>query len=345
VSALESLKVHEGEMSSLIEMNNALQSASSLDEIFELLQLYCERLLSKFSGSLYILNASKNYLEVKMSWNNPNMNENTFYPENCWSLRQGKIYFYFNKEEKIPCKHQLKHHIDEYICVPLLAQSEILGVLYLEINQARDYSKNEVYRLEAENLKLIETISGHISLAISNINLRDKLNKRAIIDPLTSLYNRSYLDDTLERDIDRAIRKGTTIAVVMMDLDNFKHINDAYSHPAGDRVLREISDLLLKNIRNSDLVCRYGGEEILIGMYDIPREEAYNQIERIRKKIENLTVTYGADLIGPLSASFGMAMCPQDATTLEAIIAAADSALYESKKTGKNKITFYRKDQ
>lgn len=337
---LEKLKKHNVEMLIISDMNSALQSSSSIEEMLEILQIYCTRLLPKFSGALYIINSSSNFLEEKMLWNDPKMKTIMFSPGQCWALLQGKIYFYSNASEKIPCKHQIQEKIENYICIPLLAQNEVVGVLYLE-SKKLTLDDNSIQ--EDINQPLIENIAAHISLAIANIKLHETLKMRAIIDPLTTLYNRSYLNESLERDVQRANRQKSRLVIVMMDIDDFKMINDTYGHEAGDRVLHEIGKTLSQNTRQSDLLCRYGGEEFLIALYDASKEEAYKQIESLRQQIEKMVVSFGHNILGSFSASFGIAICPEDGDTMEKVIAAADTALYQSKNTGKNKITLYKK--
>ncbi|MBP9727604.1 MAG: diguanylate cyclase, partial [Gammaproteobacteria bacterium] len=236
------------------DMNNKLRSSGSMQETVSMALLYLKKILPFSSGVIYLMNHSKNYLEAVAEWNEPNVTEHIFTPDQCWGLRQGKIYFYINKDESMPCKHsEGESHIRSYVCMPLLALNEVVGVLHLQITNSHDMDQNEIIKLYENNNLMIQNIAGQISLSISNIKLYEVLKQRSTRDLLTSLYNRSYLSDTFERDVQRAKRNNTSIVVIMMDIDFFKNVNDTYGHEAGDAVLREVSKLLTRELRKSDI--------------------------------------------------------------------------------------------
>lgn len=336
------LKKHDDELSIINEMNGALQSASSLTETLDMVKNYCQRLLSFTKGVLYIMNASRNYLESLADWNDPDVPDQILLPEQCWGLRQGKIYQYFGHAGKLPCKHaMIAEEVKPYVCVPLLAQNNIIGLLFLQMKDAGNVSMERLTQQIAENEFLIENIAGHISLAIANMKLQEALKIRSIRDSLTGLYNRSYMDESLYRDIDRANRKNISLAVIMIDLDHFKSINDTFGHEAGDLVLVEVAKLLMSHTRRSDIVCRYGGEEFLMTLYDVSEEEAFERCEQIRKAIRDVNIFFGETLISRITASFGIAMYPKVSDDWQRLIRAADEALYHSKNSGRNRITLY----
>jgi diguanylate cyclase (GGDEF)-like protein len=322
------------------DMNNKLRSSGSMQETVSMALLYLKKILPFSSGVIYLMNHSKNYLEAVAEWNEPNVTEHIFTPDQCWGLRQGKIYFYINKDESMPCKHsEGESHIRSYVCMPLLALNEVVGVLHLQITNSHDMDQNEIIKLYENNNLMIQNIAGQISLSISNIKLYEVLKQRSTRDLLTGLYNRSYLSDTFERDVQRAKRNNTSIVVIMMDIDFFKNVNDTYGHEAGDAVLREVSKLLTRELRKSDIACRYGGEEFLIILYDTVFQDASERIEQLRQKISNLQFHFVA--LFSITVSFGVAMFPEDGNNSEELIKAADQALYVSKKTGRNKVTVY----
>lgn len=322
------------------DMNNKLRSSGSMQETVSMALLYLKKILPFSSGVIYLMNHSKNYLEAVAEWNEPNVTEHIFTPDQCWGLRQGKIYFYINKDESMPCKHsEGESHIRSYVCMPLLALNEVVGVLHLQITNSHDMDQNEIIKLYENNNLMIQNIAGQISLSISNIKLYEVLKQRSTRDLLTGLYNRSYLSDTFERDVQRAKRNNTSIVVIMMDIDFFKNVNDTYGHEAGDAVLREVSKLLTLELRKSDIACRYGGEEFLIILYDTVFQDASERIEQLRQKISNLQFHFVA--LFSITVSFGVAMFPEDGNNSEELIKAADQALYVSKKTGRNKVTVY----
>ncbi|MEN6636523.1 MAG: GGDEF domain-containing protein [Clostridiaceae bacterium] len=164
-----------------------------------------------------------------------------------------------------------------------------------------------------------------------------KLRALSVRDPLTGLYNRRYMEETFDREIHRAIRKQQQLTIIMADIDGFKEINDTVGHVLGDKVLIKVSALLMKNIRTSDVACRYGGDEFCLILPDCTLEEGIRRAETLRRAIEQL----GEDVearIDRVTLSLGVAAMPESGVTREALLAAADSALYSSKRAGRNRV-------
>lgn len=167
--------------------------------------------------------------------------------------------------------------------------------------------------------------------------LQAQLREQAIHDPLTGLYNRRYLDETLGRELVRAQRYGHPVGVIMGDIDHFKVVNDTYGHPAGDAVLRAFGGLLQHAARGSDICCRYGGEEFLLVLFDTAMEDAFRRAEQIRAMLAATPVTWETSVI-QVTASFGVSTFPEHGQTGAALIAAADAALYAAKAGGRDQV-------
>lgn len=167
--------------------------------------------------------------------------------------------------------------------------------------------------------------------------LYDLLHEQSVHDPLTGLYNRRYLDATLERELMLADRDGQPVSVVMCDLDHFKAINDRYGHLAGDEVLRTFAVAMMEHSRGSDIACRYGGEEFVLVMPGMPEAEACERAEQLRAAIEAAPVNHGDTSIA-VTASFGVARFPQGGRTSVELLAAADKAMYAAKRGGRNQV-------
>lgn len=165
----------------------------------------------------------------------------------------------------------------------------------------------------------------------------DELREQAITDPLTGLYNRRYLWEFLRREWIRAKRKDNTLAVIMIDIDHFKRVNDAHGHEAGDFVLTAIAGLLRNKIRTSDIVCRYGGEEFALVLPEASLENVRLRAEDIRKAIRGLDLAYQGTLLGRITASLGVAHFPDHVDDPDALMQAADAALYEAKGAGRDR--------
>jgi len=165
--------------------------------------------------------------------------------------------------------------------------------------------------------------------------LQESLRALAIRDPLTNLYNRRYLEETLEREISRAQRTGTFVSVMMIDFDNFKEVNDQYSHLIGDQALQAFAEILKKTSRREDVACRYGGDEFLLILPDLAAEDALKRAETWRKSASDLFFDTPRGRAN-VTVSIGLASFPQDGTTAEELIIAADQAMYSAKEQGKN---------
>jgi diguanylate cyclase (GGDEF)-like protein/PAS domain S-box-containing protein len=168
-----------------------------------------------------------------------------------------------------------------------------------------------------------------------NEKLRARLEEIAIRDSLTGLYNRRYLDEMIEKEIARAERGEYSVSVLMLDIDNFKHMNDRYGHKAGDAVLVTLGQFLPTFARMSDFVCRYGGEEFILVMPGLNQHDALRRAQEICQAVYELEVRFDAQPL-KFTISIGVALYPDHGDTPDDVIRAADSALYEAKRNGRN---------
>jgi diguanylate cyclase (GGDEF)-like protein len=168
-----------------------------------------------------------------------------------------------------------------------------------------------------------------------------ELSEQVITDPLTGLNNRRYLWDFLRRDLLRARRAVLPVAAIMFDIDHFKRLNDTWGHEAGDMVLKAAADVTRQNVRGSDIACRYGGEEFMVILPEATLPVAIERAEKIRRGIEQMEITFGGKRLDTVTASFGIALYPTHANDDEALLRAADEALYLAKKNGRNRVQVY----
>ena len=169
--------------------------------------------------------------------------------------------------------------------------------------------------------------------------LQEKLREEAIRDPLTGLFNRRYLEDTLIREIARAQRENYDISFMLLDIDHFKQINDLYGHSAGDIVLITLSGELKSQIRVADIPCRIGGEEFLLVLPGMSEEMSRLRAEHFRKQIESMRIPHADNSLN-LTVSMGIASYPKNGEGWEALYHAADQALYRAKQKGRNRVEF-----
>lgn len=168
--------------------------------------------------------------------------------------------------------------------------------------------------------------------------LRETLRQQSIRDSLTGLFNRRYLEETLDREIHRVIRKGAPLGVIMVDLDHFKQFNDLYGHEAGDTLLRELGRFLQNNIRAEDIPCRYGGEEFTLILPEAPLDVTRRRAEHLREHVKQLHVLYRGQALGGIRLSCGVAAYPDHGDTGDVLLRAADAALYRAKAEGRDRV-------
>lgn len=312
----------------LFAMTDMLQAAEDHDDAGAVLMATAQRLLPGFGGALYVFNNSRDRLDLATSWNVTegfHVSE-VLLPGNCWALKRGKPHINDCARQTLCCMHQVGTAAT--IEVPMMARGQVYGLLVLAL-EGNDASA----RLE-EVSRVARALADSMSLALSNIALREKLRTQSLRDPLTGLYNRRYMEDALERYVSLAGRSGAATSVLMIDLDNFKRLNDEYGHAKGDAVLRDVAGQFVGALRPSDVVARYGGEELMVILPDCGLEDAAAKAETLRLRVESLSEVHGV----PISASFGVASIPETSASAADLLPLADAALYEAKQNGKNRV-------
>jgi diguanylate cyclase (GGDEF)-like protein/PAS domain S-box-containing protein len=164
------------------------------------------------------------------------------------------------------------------------------------------------------------------------------LREQSIRDHLTGLFNRRYMEETLERELLRASRKRLSLGIIMLDVDEFKKFNDTAGHAAGDAVLREVGKLLFKYVRGEDIACRYGGDEFIVILPDASRDVAWKRAELIFEHSKQFHLQFEEQTLEGVTLSMGVAAFPEDGSTSAAILKAADDALYHAKHEGRGRI-------
>ena len=189
---------------------------------------------------------------------------------------------------------------------------------------------------------MISRITKHYALALANLRLREALRLEAIRDPLTNLYNRRYMEESLERETQRAKRRNTPVSILMFDIDHFKRLNDTYGHEAGDVVLKQIGDLFRKYTRPEDVACRYGGEEFLLILPETPLETVLQRAEELRLTIKDRLRIPWNDTTLSITISVGVTAFPNHGVNVKEIVSAADTALYQAKRQGRDQVVAAR---
>jgi diguanylate cyclase (GGDEF)-like protein len=173
-------------------------------------------------------------------------------------------------------------------------------------------------------------------LALANLSLRETLRIQSIRDALTGLFNRRYLEESLQRELARAQRKAAKLGVVMLDVDHLKQVNDTFGHEAGDTLLEVLGHWLQSNIRAEDISCRYGGDEFILILPDASLESTYQRARQICEGARLLKISHHDRPLGLATVSIGVAGFPENGQTRDALLAAVDAALYKAKERGRN---------
>jgi diguanylate cyclase (GGDEF)-like protein len=322
------------EIEAVNELTKLLQSCLTLDEAHQ----QASRVMAKFfpAGVVLMLNPSRNLLDIVMSWGAASSREGPFLPESCWGLRKGEVHLAGPHCPNPVCSHFDQQAEGCHICIPLIAQGVALGVL--SVDHPTLCGGDPKSRICKRKLKLVRTLAEQISLAFANLSLRETLKYQSVRDPLTGLFNRRHMEEILGRELHRAARNATSIAVLMVDIDHFKHFNDMYGHEAGDIVLREFGLLLRLHVRGADIACRYGGEEFLLIMSETDLETADQRAETLRERVAAMPLTYRGRRLPSITISVGLASFPEHGSSAAQIVAAADAALYRAKREGRDRV-------
>ena len=317
----------------LAHFSELLQACRSVDELREAVRVALAKLLPDLGGRLAFMNPSQNLMAIGAHWGPHGLiAESVFSPEDCWAIRRGQPYPPSGGASGISCKHIHYPNPDSphagYLCIPLAAQGKVLGLLTMDSNEPPTESQRRV----------VLAIGEQLGLAIANMQLQETLRTQSIRDPLTSLFNRRYLEVSLEREIQRATRRSQPLAALMVDIDHFKQFNDTYGHEAGDVLLSQFAEVLRLATRSEDVVCRYGGEEFTIVLPEADEEAAVRRADQVRQAVQAMRVTYRQSPLPSVTVSIGVALFPRDGQSPADLLRRADAALYDAKQNGRNRV-------
>ncbi len=315
-------------MALLQEMNNFFQSCQTPEETYEAIAHYTPKFFTGYGGALYLLNNSENFFENVASWGETASLDALFGHDECWALRRGRAILVKDPPNSLNCPHVTSALPAGYLCVPLIAQGKELGILHLQSLSAEQV--DQMQNIEPYTNAVAEAMA----MALANLKLRESLKNQAIRDGVTGLFNRRYLNETLDRELSRGKRLGTTMGFIMMDLDHFKEYNDIYGHEAGDEMLEALGNLIRWQTRKEDLACRYGGEEFLVIMPGAPLETILERARELHQHVKQLHLQYRH--LHPLTISAGVALYPEHGSNGKEIIRAAEGALHQAKANGRD---------
>jgi diguanylate cyclase (GGDEF)-like protein len=338
--SLERQQHQAQEMTLLSEMGDFLHACPVLEDTYAIIGYYVPRLLPFPDGVLLLGDETKDALKPAAAWGGLEVDKNapSCTPAHCWALRREQIHSMDESTPGLRCHHLDPAAVSRSMCVPLIAQRDVIGVLNLQ-RPKNIGAEPAAAESQTRTLALAKSIGEHITLAVANLRLRETLRNQSIRDPLTGLFNRRYLEETLEREIHRAVREQAPLSIIFLDIDHFKSFNDQFGHEAGDAVLRQLGAFLTAQVRYEDIACRYGGEEFVIVLPDASLGVAAQRAEGIRAGIKNMTVVVGGRSLQGITLSLGVSAVPEFDSTGEALLRAADAALYQAKAEGRDRVT------
>lgn len=311
----------------LTQASNMLQLSMESEETYTIAKQYALKLFPGTSGALLMEDNQQGDLVVTAEWGMPALVSRKFNRNICWGIRRGRPYMINDINTGLLCGHIGSPVPASYICVSIMAQAQAIGLLYIQ-------SDPEMPLLTEVQESLASAYAEQLGLAFSNIQLRARLREQAIRDPLTGLYNRYYMEESLSLELQRATRSGKPVGLIMMDLDHFKELNSVYGHPNVDAMLREFGELLRRKVRSGDIACRYGGDEFLLILPDSPLEVVTRRAEELRRHIQTITIRGKGLPVRQMSGSFGVAVFPLHGADVTRLLEVVDGALYQAKDKG-----------
>jgi diguanylate cyclase (GGDEF)-like protein/PAS domain S-box-containing protein len=335
------LQLRTTQMTLLNEMGDLLQCCGSRNEAYSVVAQSARKIFPiATSGALFIFRSSRNVLETVSTWGKERATESTTVPDDCWALRRGRANWSESPDGGIVCSH-IKHPIPaSYLCVPLAAQGDVLGILHLQYDRSESTRGTIVFEtLQESQQRLATSVASQIALSLASLNLRETLRDQSIRDPLTGLFNRRFMQESLDRELLRAKRKNHPLTVLFLDLDHFKRFNDAFGHDAGDLVLRSMAEVFRKYFRGDDVICRYGGEEFAVILPESTSKDAVERANDLRVEAKKLQLQHQGRTLDRVSISIGVSSFPEHGSSAEELLRVADQGLYQSKADGRDRIT------
>ncbi len=324
------------EMSLLAQMGELLESCQSLDEAYTVIARVAEPLFAGDAGAVYALASSGSVAEAVAAWGSPPPMRTVFPPTDCWALRRSRLHVVHDGAPELKCPHVEEQISGGLLCVPLSAQTETLGLLHVQVR--RRAAGRARAALLADRERLVKTLGEQVALALANIRLRETLREQSSRDPLTGLFNRRYMEESLDRELRRAAREGYGLGILMADLDKFKELNDAFGHAAGDDALRRTGRFLAAAVRGEDIACRFGGEEFVVILPKASLNDTRSRAEALREGIKVHELGEATRLYPSVTMSVGVAAYPDHGTSAADLIVAADSAMYLAKAQGRDRV-------
>ncbi len=333
--SLALLERRHHEMVILNELAEALQRCRRATDAINITTRVLPRLFPQQSGALYLKKSDNSFRRVGLALGDPAELVSEFTADQCWALRSGKAHHGTSELATSLCAHTQTLYATALhsVCVPLIFHGEIRGLLALQKELVPEFSLLEPEPWHESVIPVAMMVLEHLGATLTQLRLQRMLQQQAIRDPLTGIFNRRYLQETLSRELQRAEREQAEVGVLMIDIDHFKRINDTYGHRFGDQILRMLAQFIQQQVRPSDIVCRYGGEEFTVIMPSTAQAV-------VLARAEQLCADLSTGLVGvpSITVSIGVASFPQHSRDPDMLLQLADAALYRAKRAGRNQV-------
>ncbi len=315
----------------LEQLIDLLQTCFSLEEAYKAIKPLVSQLFPNEAGAIYVMSPSNNLLEAIATWGPlPLTSDLMFTPNECIALQRGEAHLVEDTHHGLVCQHVRSNFLPvETFCIPMVVHGETLGVLYVS-----SLNRGKI----TETKQLAVRVAKHIGLALANFKLRETVKNQSLRDPLTKLYNRYYLEESLEREIRRTDRHPQSLGLIMLEIDHFKDLTETFGYTAGELLLREVGQFLPSQIRASDIACRYRGEEFLLLLPNASLEVTQQRAEQLQQNFKHLTVQYKHQTLSSITISCGVASFSAHGLTGKAVIHAANAALNHARAKGRDRI-------
>ncbi|MBW8012792.1 MAG: diguanylate cyclase [Chloroflexi bacterium] len=337
------------EITLLNQMGELMQSCVDSNEAYTVISQHIPRIFPNMDGALGILDEDENRVEFSAAWGLDSQERKLYTLDDCWALRRRYPHLVEQIRPGLLCNHvglvEKSQPFFTY-CVPLISHSRMIGVLHLRskldeqqdsgVSEKESYAGRNGFSKEQQNLVL--TVAEQIALALANLYLQESLRIMAIRDPLTDLYNRRYMEESMSRELQRSARNGKSLGVIMLDIDKFKDFNDKYGHAVGDALLRDLGILLKDKVRQEDIACRYGGEEFVLILPNSSLDITQERAEQIRKDAHAMNTEVEGQLFENITISLGVSVFPTHGSSWEEVVRSADLALLQAKSEGRDQV-------
>ncbi len=313
------------------QLIDVLQSCFSFEEACTIIQPLMQQLFPNEAGAIYVVSSSKNLLKAIATWGpTPLTSDPVFAPHECHALRRGRVHLVEDTHHGLICQHIRSNSLPvETFCVPMMAHGETLGVL--SISSLRRGQITTIKQLALQ-------VAKYLGLALANLKLRESIKNQSLRDPLTKLYNRRYLEESLEREIQRSERHLQPLGIILFEVDRVEYFNETFGYGAGDCLLREVGAFLTQQSHALDIACRYQGEEFLLLLPETSLVVTQQRAKQLRQTIKQLAIQYKGQTLDSITIACGVASYPEQGLTGRELIEAAYAALNCAKEQGCDRV-------